>query len=82
MLAGYNVYVHTPDDYLTRVRKLDNLIWVYTAGVGNKEVDYRKRFYPGADYVDISGIDIYGVDFKAADEKYCDYYSAMVEASP
>jgi hypothetical protein len=58
------------------------LIWVYSAGVGNKEVDYRKRFYPGADYVDISGIDIYGVDFKTADEKYWDYYRAMSEVSP
>ncbi len=69
-------------DHFTGVRKLDNLIWVYSAGVGNKEVDYRKRFYPGADYVDISGIDIYGVDFKAADEKYWTYYRAMSEVSP
>jgi mannan endo-1,4-beta-mannosidase len=69
-------------EHFTRVRKLDNLIWVYSAGVGNKEVDYRKRFYPGADYVDISGIDIYGVDFKTADEKYWTYYRAMSEVSP
>jgi mannan endo-1,4-beta-mannosidase len=69
-------------DHFTRVRKLDNLIWVYSAGVGNKEVDYRKRFYPGADYIDISGIDIYGVDFKTADEKYWTYYRAMSEVSP
>ena len=69
-------------DHFTRVRKLDNLIWVYSAGVGNKEVEYRKRFYPGADYVDISGIDIYGVDFKTADEKYWDYYRAMSRSRP
>jgi mannan endo-1,4-beta-mannosidase len=69
-------------DHFTRVRKLDNLIWVYSAGVGKQEVEYRKRFYPGAAYVDISGIDIYGVDFKTADQKYWDYYRAMSEVSP
>ena len=69
-------------DHFTRVRKLDNLIWVYSAGVGNKDVQYRKRFYPGAAYVDISGIDVYGVDFKTADQKYSGYYRAMSEVSP
>jgi len=68
-------------DHFTHVRKLDNLIWVYSAGVGKKEVDYRKRFYPGAAYVDISGIDIYGVDFKTADQKYGEYYQAMAQVS-
>jgi mannan endo-1,4-beta-mannosidase len=53
-------------DYFTNERKLDNLIWVYSsalkAGDHGKDVemiDYRKRFYPGAQYVDIAGIDIY-----------------------
>ena len=69
-------------DHFTHVRKLDNLIWVYSAGVGKKDTEYRKRFYPGAAYVDISGIDIYGVDFKAADQKYGDYYRAMSQVSP
>ncbi len=69
-------------DHFTYVRKLDNLIWVYSAGVGKKDVESRKRFYPGAAYVDISGIDIYGVDFKTADQKYGDYYRAMSQVSP
>lgn len=69
-------------EHFTRVRKLDNLIWVYSAGVGKQDVEYRKRFYPGAAYVDISGIDIYGVDFKTADPKYGDYYRAMSQVSP
>jgi len=69
-------------DHFTHVCRLDNLIWVYSAGVGKKDVEYRKRFYPGAAYVDISGIDIYGVDFKTDDQKYGDYYRAMSQVSP
>jgi len=69
-------------DRITRTRKLDNLIWVYSAGVGKKDAEYRRRFYPGADYVDISGIDIYGVDFKVADQKYWDYWKTMALVSP
>jgi mannan endo-1,4-beta-mannosidase len=52
--------------YYVEQRKLDNLIWVYNAGVrcagaGNdvEAIEQRQRFYPGAEYVDISGIDIY-----------------------
>jgi mannan endo-1,4-beta-mannosidase len=69
-------------DYLTHTRKLDNLIWVYSAGVGNKTTEYRSRFYPGGDYVDISGIDIYGVDFRQDIDKYWDYYNVMSKVSP
>jgi hypothetical protein len=69
-------------DYLTHTRKLDNLIWVYSAGVGNKTLEYRQRFYPGAAYVDISGIDIYNVDFQNDVDKYWDYYNLMSKVSP
>jgi len=69
-------------DYLTHTRKLDNLIWVYSAGVGNKTLDYRRGFYPGAAYVDISGIDIYGVDYRADVDKYWDYYNIMLQVIP
>lgn len=70
-------------DHFTNERKLNNLIWVYSAGVGQKKtVEYRKRFYPGDAYVDISGIDIYGVDFKTADPKYVHYFEQMSEVSP
>ena len=31
-------------DHFTRTRKLDNLIWVYSAGVGKGDAEYRKRF--------------------------------------
>ena len=53
-------------DYLVNDRELHNLIWVYSsalkAGRHGKDVEvieYRKRFYPGDEYVDIAGIDIY-----------------------
>jgi mannan endo-1,4-beta-mannosidase len=69
-------------NYLTNTRKLDNLIWVYSAGVGNKTTEYRSRFYPGNDYVDISGIDIYGVDFRKEVDKYREYYNVMSKVSP
>ena len=52
--------------YLVEERGLHNLIWVYSAALkaGSKgkqveAIDYRKRFYPGDEFVDISGIDIY-----------------------
>ena len=70
-------------DYFTHERKLDNLIWVYSAGVGKtKTAEYRKGFYPGAQYVDISGIDVYGVDFRKDVEPYWGYYKVMAEVSP
>lgn len=69
-------------DYVTHTRKLDNLIWVYSAGVGNKTLEYRRRFYPGAAYVDISGIDIYNVDFRNDADKYWSYYNIMSQVSP
>jgi mannan endo-1,4-beta-mannosidase len=52
--------------YFVRERKLHNLIWVYSGalrcGKGKESlanVEIRKRFYPGSNYVDIAGIDIY-----------------------
>lgn len=53
-------------DYLTRDRKLNNFIWVYSAALtadkgkeGCVAIERRRRFYPGDQYVDIAGIDIY-----------------------
>jgi len=57
-------------DYFVHERDLHNLIWVYNAahvshGLKKRdatledEVAYRKRFYPGAQYVDIASIDTY-----------------------
>ena len=69
-------------NYFTNVRKLDNLIWVYSAGVGNQTVRNRKLYYPGANYVDISGIDIYGVNVRNGAKKYWKYYNDMKQVSP
>lgn len=59
-------------DYYVEERGFHNLIWVYNAGlsvnadtrdddftVTPEEIDFRRRFYPGDEYVDISSIDIY-----------------------
>ncbi len=57
-------------DHLVKKRGIHNLIWVYNAGLKPAlkgkdvaQIEYRKRFYPGAAYVDIAGIDIYPSDF-------------------
>lgn len=58
-------------DYFVKERKLTNLIWVFNAahishGLKKKdatldeEVAYRRRFYPGDEYVHIASIDTYG----------------------
>lgn len=70
---------------LTNHHHINNLIWVYSAGAGNlerKPVAYRKRFYPGGEYVDISGIDIYGVDPQNEVDKYNEYFNTMSQVSP
>jgi len=72
-------------DYFTKERKLNNLIWVYSAGVGSREkkpVEYRRRFYPGPQYVDIAGIDIYGVDVQTDVDGYADYFEVMSQVAP
>ena len=57
-------------EYFVKQRKLNNLIWVYNAAhvshtrkpraaTFEEEVAHRKRYYPGAEYVDIASIDTY-----------------------
>ena len=43
-------------DYLTHTKKLDNLLWVYSASARSDCLD----FYPGNEYVDMVGVDSYG----------------------
>ena len=46
--------------YLTETRKLDNLIWVYSANVQtNRWVKPTTHYYPGAKFVDVVGLDSY-----------------------
>ncbi len=49
-------------DYMTRERKLNNLLWVFAPNAGEDAATY----YPGADRCDIVGLDYYGRDFNIA----------------
>ncbi len=70
-------------DYMVEERGLDNLIWVYSAATGLKRtVEYRLPFYPGAEYVDISGIDIYFIDFDTDVTDYNAYFDIMSAVTP
>lgn len=80
-------------DYFTHKRKLHNLIWVYSAALrcgkgkeGVTNVEMRKRFYPGPEYVDIAGIDIYPSDYiglgKPQDDTYTASFRAMEQVAP
>lgn len=51
---------HDMFDYFTSVRKLDNLLWVYSANVQvNEKVKPVLHYYPGDDFVDVVGLDYY-----------------------
>lgn len=80
-------------NYLVQERKLHNLIWVYSAALHpssrNKDVaqiEYRRRFYPGDDYVDISGIDIYPNTYygwgKPQEDTYQKAFDIMRQVTP
>lgn len=80
-------------DYLVNQRELNNLIWVYSAGLhpgsndrSVEQVEYRKRFYPGGDYVDIAGIDIYPNDYYGwgdpQEDAYMLAYEIMTKVAP
>lgn len=80
-------------DYFVRERQLHNLIWVYSAALrcgkgkdGLANVDTRKRFYPGAAYVDIAGIDIYpngplGLG-EPQEDTYAQSFAVMQQVAP
>lgn len=53
---------------LVNYHKLNNLIWVFDANeISPPRVDEYKKFYPGANYVDILATDVYHNDFAQAD---------------
>ena len=62
-------------DRLTRVHKLNNLIWVWSVDRPNKESMQFKNYYPGSKYLDILALDVYGNDFKQ------EYYDKMLALS-
>jgi mannan endo-1,4-beta-mannosidase len=80
-------------DYFTKERKLHNLIWVYAAALrcgkgqeGVTNVEMRKRFYPGANYVDIAGIDVYPNSYigigKPQEDSYATSFNVMKQVAP
>ncbi len=79
-------------DYFTKTRGFHNLIWIYNTGLAAcgqddpASIPLRKRFYPGAGYVDLAGIDIYPNDWwKWGDNKVDAYpaaYAIMTQVAP
>ena len=80
-------------NYLVNEREMHNLIWVYSAGVGNpksKDLLYRQSYYPGDEWVDMVGIDLYGWDFRNTGikeywngtESYQDAFNIMESIAP
>jgi mannan endo-1,4-beta-mannosidase len=80
-------------DYFTKERKLHNLIWVYASALrcgkgkeGVTNVAMRKRYYPGAQYVDIVGIDVYPSEYigigKPQDDTYAASFAVMQQVAP
>ncbi|MFO8012232.1 MAG: glycosyl hydrolase [Phycisphaerae bacterium] len=75
-------------DYLVKERKFHNLIWVYSAGLKTnvdrhaplaEKIAFRKRHYPGPEYVDIAGIDIYPNSYFGWSHDYDDTYPKALE---
>ena len=80
-------------NFLVKKRNLHNLIWVYSAGLHPSskgkdvtQIAYRKRFYPGDAYVDISGIDIYPNSYygwgKPQEDTYQKAFDIMKQVTP
>ena len=61
-------------DRLTRVHKLNNLIWVWSVDRPRNEMGQFKNYFPGTKYVDILGLDVYGNDFN---QSYYDQLKAL-----
>lgn len=71
-------------DYFTTVRKLDNLLWVYSPNYvfdpsKMKSVSY---YYPGAAYVDFTGLDVYAEAFDTLDSFRSSYAELATLGKP
>lgn len=62
-------------DRMTKVHKLNNLIWVWSVDRPVKDGREFIRYYPGNKYLDILAIDIYGNDFNQS------YYEGLIKLS-
>lgn len=80
-------------DEFVHERELDNLIWVYSmaahvggAGPDPRQIELRRQFYPGAQYVDVAAIDIYPLPYYGwgapEEEGYARAYEIVGEVAP
>ncbi|MCX6329425.1 MAG: glycosyl hydrolase [Bacteroidia bacterium] len=60
---------------LTKIHKLNNLIWEWSVDRPNRPEMKFSNFYPGNEYLDIVALDVYGSDFNQA------YYDSLVVLS-
>ncbi len=60
-------------DYFTRTKKLNNLLWVYSAASSSHRNMSATAYFPGSEYCDIVGLDCYSTDL------VWDGYSEMVQ---
>jgi len=69
-------------NYFTHTKGLDNLIWYYNAAQGiNDDWDFRKRFYPGNNYVDFVDVNMYDSDHKVDVDGQKHYFDMMTYIS-
>jgi mannan endo-1,4-beta-mannosidase len=68
--------------YFTEVKKLDNLLWVYSAAVQtDPDEPSADHYYPGAKYVDITGLDWYMTEIGELD-RYGSYSQMVALGKP
>ncbi len=64
---GYRALYRMLFDRLTRVHKLNNLIWVFNANEVREDIDPCDRYFPGGDVVDVLATDVYKGGFARPD---------------
>jgi mannan endo-1,4-beta-mannosidase len=68
--AGTRKLYQLTHDYFTKVKKLDNLIWVWDIQDFKNLAKDAEDYNPGADYWDVAALDIYDDKSGFSDEKY------------
>jgi mannan endo-1,4-beta-mannosidase len=64
-----NLYRHM-HDYFTNVKGLNNLIWIYSANMSYFGIPDVDHYYPGTNYVDLTGLDVYTNDLALPMDQY------------
>ena len=70
--------------YMVNQRGYHNLVWVYSIGDTRDTKEYRSKFYPGDEYVDIVGADIYSnqVHRDYHQDAYRNFYDLLADLAP